>query len=47
MIFTKNDSYRSGLKSWDVFQFVAAFGGQKLKNPNKQGLKLVLYDVFL
>jgi hypothetical protein len=27
----QNDSYRSGLKRWGVWQFASAFGGQKLK----------------
>jgi hypothetical protein len=35
--FYQNDSYRSGLKSWDVWQSAAAFGGQKLKNAQTNG----------
>jgi hypothetical protein len=35
--FYQNDSYRSGLKSWNVWLSVAAFGGQKLKKSKQIG----------
>jgi hypothetical protein len=33
--FYQNDFYRSGLKSWGVWQSTTTFGGQKLKKPKQ------------
>jgi hypothetical protein len=35
--FYQNDSYISWLKSWSVWLFAVAFGGQKLKKLKQTG----------